>query len=907
MDQEERRTKMAYKLKVKNKIYDLKDGFTIKEELNETLDSATGIEFETFHEEFIGVPFDHATIYDTENKIEEKHLLIDTYDDEVYSFEENAEENNHHYFVKLFSETKGLERITLPNLTVTQPTAGTKTTIYSTMQKLRECYIPMLKIYTTLEDRPNHYLYSRKYDYSLATIQKFQNSICPEFQWNNPTLREVLTDLFSVEDCIPVVRKGMISYYSFKEKGNPIDTSKLSYSKRTMSSGDFVGELTLNMKNGIGKSSTTCCEYIMLHPPVDSATLTTENGVIRTMNPIYNIKKLVIYSFGKYNSNGEDKCRAYVDDFASRVKEYEDWNLLSNVKVGSSKYRDLPNGTDARYFTTKEHKVNYLYYERGKNEIHNIAKVYSSSGIFGETFVKTVLMNYHPETVNYEYPYGGERSLFFYIEYETILDNPINVGKYLPSPHPENRVFDSQKDSYVDVRHQSIFEYAKVERLGNKIREIYGEYFNESAIPQLGDYIGDEILFSREVTYYDNILLFKGYLTPHYILKDFYTGVMAKKRSWEIAKGDEALTRHDVYKLYVEASTKVKKDDFEDRTVDPFRIFKRMTPNTDSNNTNAVKPFLSSLLNYDANKNIVHAFVWTRGDGEDFPVDNFNDGIICDLASEVQGNSICFNFGFNDNFKSADYIEMDDTELIQSTYKYCSKVTGRMQWARIYLIGKTYGIGDGVNKAPIAGLTYPPATVDWFFIINRERPKFNQSDAEYQNDGFMLVTLVNKDNREIIKWNIQIEYCSDNKDIIIGKKFIENCKIVNSLANDVTNLKLAFSKKPYSLGENKIHSDSVSYDFDQYNLELQVNEENDYSCAVLWTTMEGNILGTWEQYPYWAICDADGNILIAVNSKDNSTIYFNLLRSRDTKVYMNRWSQEVAGDISDVDHITPVE
>lgn len=898
---------MAYKIKVKDKVYPIKDGFTIKEELNETLDSVDRLEFETFHEEFNGVPFDHVTIFDDNNKISEKHFLVDTYDDEVYSFENDMESNNHHYVLKLFSETKGLERITMPCLSVTQPTSGTKNSVYDYIRRYYQSYFPMYKKYTSSNSYPNHYLYDRKYSFTTQLRHKFSNIDCPEFQWNNPTFREVLTDLLSTEDCIPVVRKGEISYYSFKDKGNPIDTSKISYSKRTMSSGDFVGELTLNMKNGIGKSSTTCCEYIMLHPPVDSATLTTENGVIRTMNPIYNIKKLVIYSFGKYYSNGEDKCRAYVDDFVSRVKEYEDWNLLSNVKVGSSKYRALPDGTDAHYFTTKEHKVNYLYYERGKNEIHNIAKVYPGSGIYDANFIENVLMNYHSETVNYEYPYGGVRSLYFYIEYETILDNPINVGKYLPSPHPENRVFDAQKDSYVDVQHQSIFEYAKVERLGNKIREVYGEYFSENEIPQLGDYIGDEILFSKEVTYFDNIILFKGYLVPHYILKDFYTGVMAKKRSWEIAKGDEVLTRHDVYKLYVEASTKVKEDDFEDRSVNPFRIFERMTPNTDSNNTNAVKPFLSSLLDYNANKNIVHAFVRTRTVNEDFPVEDTSDGIICDLVSEVQGNSICFNFGFNDNFKSAEYIEMDDGEFIQSTYKYCSKVTGYMQSADIYLIGKTYGIGDGTNPAPVAGVTYPPTTVDWFININHQRPKFSQSAAKYQNDGFKILTLVNKDNREIIKWNIQIEYCSDNKNIIIGRKFIENCKIVNPLANNVTNLKLAFSKTPYSLGENKIHSDSVSYDFDQVDLELQVNEENDYSCEVLWTTMDGNINATWEQYPYWAICDADGNILIAVNSKDNSTIYFNLLRSRDTKVYMNSWSQEVAGDISDIDHITPVE
>lgn len=926
---------MAYKLKVKDKIYDLKDGFTIKEELNETLDSATGIEFETFHEEFNGVPFDHAVIFDDENKITEKHFLIDTYDDEVYSFEANMEDNNHHYVVKLFSETKGLERVTLPNLTVTQPTTGTKKTVLFTMKKIEYCYFPIYKKYDSSLENQKHYKYAEKYEYTTATEQKFDGFTCPEFQWNEPTLREVLTDLFSVDDCIPVVRQGQISYYSLKEKGNPIDTSKLSYSKRTMSSGDFVGELTLNMKNAIGHNKTVCCEYISLQAPEGNGTLTTENGVIKTHNPIYSIRKIVVYLCDHSRVVFTNVAgRWHKVDVSSRVKEYEDWNILSGVKVSSSMYNDLPSWTDANGLTEKEHKINYLYYERGKNEIHNIGKIYDSSWTALSNFLlrvvgKTIQNVYQTGTIetlgSKDNSLIDPRELFCYVEYETVVEHPMHVGKYLPSPHPENRVFDAQKDSYVDVQHQSIFEYAKVERLGNKIREIYGEYFNETDIPQLGDYIGDEILFSREVTYFDNILLFKGYLTPHYVLKDYYTGVMAKKRSWEIAKGSEALTRHDIYKYYIESSFTPKYDTFLNTAVDPFGIVTRAYDVTTDHN--AVERFLSAMTNHDANKNLVHAFIRTQANGTYYPTNEpgFVKGLILDLSTEVQGSSLCFTFGFNDNFKAAEYITKDGDEYVQSFYRYCGENDGYFETATIYLLGKTYGIGKSdpgdidavldlpeiVEEDPNAGY-YSADDNQYYININYERPLFEYYCATFENDGLRIVTYNSKDNREITKWSIQFEYCADTADIIIKQRLIDLCDMVDENSNGQLYIAFAEAGFKYSLRDEKANKNvgrylltpDVQLYADSVRTKVTPISGNNYSAKFEWFN---NTITEALTYGAWAICDANDNILLAVNRNSNVPIYFNMLRVRDTKVYMNSWSQEVAGDISDIEHIEPVE
>lgn len=954
MVQEERRIKMAYKLKVRNKIYDLRDGFTVKEELNETLDSATKLEFKTYHEEFVGVPFDHVTIYDTNNKISEKHMLVDTYDDEVYSFEEDLEESNHTYSLKLISETKGLERITLPNLVVTQPTSenATKLTVRDILDRYK-IYLPFYKKYSS--SATNKFTYEYRYSYSFNS--KVNNAICPEFQWNNPTFREVLTDLLSVSDCIPTVKKGVISQLDLNVKGSAIDTTKISYSKRTMSSGDFAGELTANIKNGIGKSPMMCCEYITLTAPDGSGTLTTENGIIKTQHPIYNIKKLICYVFDHIGNEDYPSGKNFHKvDVSSRTIEKEEWDLLSDVYIkNSGNYNALPSKTDANGFSAKEHRVNYLYYERGGRTIHNIANVHSGSSLsdvyktFYFSVIGMTLVNVE-HTINNPHNLGityaeNPRELFFYIEYETMSEHPVHVGKYLPSYHPDNRIFDNQENSYADINRQISHEHSKIERLGNKVREIYGEYFNESDIPNLGDYIGDEILFSREITYYDDILLFKGYLTPRYVLKDYYTGLVSKKRSWELASGNEALVRHDIYKFYIEASF-IEKHDRVDTTQSLTRSISKTFDEEnyyegrDDNEQpiwdytyakNVVTEFIKSI-HHSTYRSINHAVIVNQTGMVHYPqTASDRDGLVMDISVESADMSLCFNFGFNDNIKGADYIIHDD-EYFQNWYNYAKKTDGTFNVTNVYLVGKTK------EQLPLNIEDYPgvdPTTQeDAQALVEKmySRPLIDTRDAvkdEYyyspEDDDkrfyYHFYFNVNKDNREIIKSMIQFEYCSDTPDIIITPAFVENCPLKEQKFKRLF-LYLSPAGFKYGLKDTKAPSGAIKYYYElewpaQYNEvahHLEPMENNYYSAKIWWDDYIGSDVDfthnqpgvpdtTDVEYGSWAIGLDDGTILLAVNKSDRTPVYFNLLRSRDDKVYTNGWSQEVRGDIGHIDDI----
>ena len=109
---------MAYTITLdKNLTIIPKDGFIIKDELNETLDSGT-IVFSTFTD--IGKePFDSVVIsgsLNNGNAITTIRQVIDSIDDTQLNFDYATP--SHDYIVSIFSETKNLERITLPSIKI---------------------------------------------------------------------------------------------------------------------------------------------------------------------------------------------------------------------------------------------------------------------------------------------------------------------------------------------------------------------------------------------------------------------------------------------------------------------------------------------------------------------------------------------------------------------------------------------------------------------------------------------------------------------------------------------------------------------------------------------------------------------------------------------------------------------
>lgn len=891
---------MAYKIKIDNVEYDLRDNFTIKDELNETLDSAT-IQFNKYGGEANFESFDVAQIYDSNDKISKKYFLVDSFDDEIHSFGSTFATDDHLYTVTLFSETKELERITLPNCSVTQPMSGTRKSVYDEIVRFCDAYIPRIKVYDS--NNSYHYSYQRKFSLDSALETRFSSIICPEFQWNNPTLREVLNDLVSTDDCIIVVKQGIISFYDLRQRGNAIDVSKLSFSKKTMSSQDYVGELMIDMQNSIGKSSSLVCEGVSLRAPVGEGSLTTDNGVIKTLQPIYSIKRLRVKCpfIGTAHENDENFYYAWID-ITDRVLEKEEFDLLSNVEVGTTTYDALSEFTDQNGVTEKKHKINFLYFKRGGTEIFNFGTPYKTA-FTPQTIFRNLAFSYYGLGQIAEHLYGtgkysdqtlradesrDSRHFVFYLEYETVAEHALKVGRSLTFKHPDNRVFDNQSNSYVDQEHMSVFEYAKINRLGHKLRSIAGDYYNESDIPQLGDYIGDEILFSREITYQDNIIKFKGMLTPNYVLKDFFTGVRAKKRSWQIAKNEDALTRHDVLKLYVEASFNKKNEWNSYADSEAIRGIE----------TGTILPDLIPIgINNYGTYTLACGILTRMKKGSSIEWYPTQGGVIqVDSQVSILGQSFCIDFGFNDNYKSSDYITSDGNESTQTFYAYADE-NGEIDREKLHVFPARIKSGSDSTRT----LT---TQENLFIAINNGEiyPRRNMSiitSDTYVNDHhYALDVNLKKDNREIIQHTLQYEFCNDTKDIIITKRFLERIMFYSRDRYSEDDYGIWLSETKYSQNADRVQG--------VINTDLKVTRT--LAANVLGglklTVVDSNddVASLYEGIKSWAITDANENLLLAINIPNGATameVWFNLLRSRDDKIYSDNYNGIPVGDITD--------
>lgn len=135
------------------KEYRVVSGSIFNEEYNETLDSATLLLSQIHKEDRLSniKPYDYVRVYDkstwnnsTHSYGFDKLYLVDNFDEK----ENNIKEHLFGYTINLMSETKLLEKIQCPNLTITHDInngVSTKKTIFEHMKRYMELFVPKIK------------------------------------------------------------------------------------------------------------------------------------------------------------------------------------------------------------------------------------------------------------------------------------------------------------------------------------------------------------------------------------------------------------------------------------------------------------------------------------------------------------------------------------------------------------------------------------------------------------------------------------------------------------------------------------------------------------------------------------------------------------------------------------------
>lgn len=250
----------------------------------------------------------------------------------------NTPPDIYNYQIDLISETKGLERVQLPNRCITnrmrtnENSLTQSKSVFSVLEiakELIELYSPYEKVTTN----GYKWFYQRKYSISKRFEEMFEYVVCPEMTMNEPTLREALDELCNVSDCIVVVHDGLIDYINLSEVGKETfsiydedELPKLIGEETwAMNGAEYCDRLLKNYSATLSETAiVSTCENVGFRN-YNSDSVTLDNLSIELAYPIYEIERVVM----KYYIKIGDRYYEYKNDITPFVIRNEKRNQLS--------------------------------------------------------------------------------------------------------------------------------------------------------------------------------------------------------------------------------------------------------------------------------------------------------------------------------------------------------------------------------------------------------------------------------------------------------------------------------------------------------------------------------------------------------------------------------------------------
>lgn len=345
---------MDLKCKINGKEHKIVQGTPFSDEFNETLDSASII-IPHCKGKLDIYPYDDVYIYN-EDKSFYKHFLIHQFNEENI----NLVDKIYTYKIQLFSETKGLETVQLPNISVTQAVyIDKKKSVYQYICDFVNLYNPKLKF---VKDK-NQKTWEYKGRYKIANTsciprnsllennlsEIFGNVFAPEFTLNGPNLRDLLAKLFLVKDMIPVVEDNIIYAMDITKRHGDFNIEGVNYISSSRSSENHCDNLRRTYYDALSQNYSARRVELLGFRNSDTSLMTIENMRIETNFPIYKINKVYMCYYKKgvvkiTNADFFDGDKIYaVGDF---VKVPRTGNLVDYYEClvpGQYNFSDLLN------------------------------------------------------------------------------------------------------------------------------------------------------------------------------------------------------------------------------------------------------------------------------------------------------------------------------------------------------------------------------------------------------------------------------------------------------------------------------------------------------------------------------------------------------------------------------------
>lgn len=729
-----------------NKEILLEEGSVFNEELNETLDSASviikGVEATPLDLQ----PLDEVVFIvrdETNSIIFKKTMLINSYQESI-SRQINPVVYN--YSITLVSETKKLEGIVCPNLVITN---DSKLSIY-------------------------HFIiiYNKMYGGFKLSSEDFKDflGVCPNMQWNEPTLRELLNDLCLVKDHIITLQNGYLKPMPISRRGNNFDSPKIIYVNQSQSLENYVSEIHSNLDNVIDLNESKISNDIgFKNNEVAFFSSDLKNLKNGTPRPILEVRKFLVHIKTKPYEGTSDNIYTTID--------------MSEYVVEAGVYKSLRAGrgvlSEGEGLSNK-YKKNCVYYNRGSSDILGITS--ETNGFLTDISVLEQWKKILEEKIK-----DGMDGLFGSLLAETSLNDLrfemeyLSIGKQTyrlsrGSDYQKVRnsrvIFDNQTNSSVDIEKFITFQQQKIKRFSNKLLFIQQPQVNAwSEVGNLADiYSKKFIIYSRTIVFNRKSLDCEYIASKDYIIQNYFVSMNSQKRNFVWIDNKQSVERQEFKKIYYELGF----ENIASKNIENLVYRNDLLLPLLNNNDNEYMISLYAMSPFIDNSNFLNFY---RDDSRNIQITtsnifgswDYNSYICVDGNMQVVNNVVNYNFLIDNNVFGG----------FTSFWK--SQNTGEdLPVSAFYNEGINYNADREFNKFTFLGVKFGGHTyMDELIVAKKDYEKiktasqnfpYNTKSGEKQkNEGVAMCfgVAMYKDNAEKLGLSFCFEWVSNHEDIVI--------------------------------------------------------------------------------------------------------------------------------------------
>ena len=479
--------------------------------------------------------------------------------------------------------------------------------------------------------------------------------------------------------------------------------------------------------------------------------ITEDTGQIILDKPIYKVLSVKVAPTEKASANFQidfgtkDFVPIIPIDISNYIYDKKEWDLLDPEPVGGTIQDHLIIHDDKQLCT--------LYYTSGQKTIENMFSYKKHwSIVFGGqiSVIKQILNNkfFNASLFEKREHFGEEVSSVFngfinddltdleyiveYIPLDTIKAK-IYKNRYELNKAENNTLIYNQNANIIDMSYYGKNLQATIQKLGN---ESYSIAFKDklNIIPKAGEKIGDYYISVVDVEYYNNYNKIKVELVKYYNKIAANVGIDSQLRLYNIPNDNYVTERIIHLDRFCFLDTKKSAEESSDFPLYGEQIFKRILLQT-------ITPGVFDTFHEEYKGSPLASLF----------INHYDKMFIKPTSSFEIGNSFLISFGFDDN-SLAGYQKNGDKS---KSVLYVDE-KGEVETLR-FEINKHKSYAENTQQS----------------VANMLPKNIMGGDP----DNILLpmihspVLSIKKDSREVLKFNYQMHFLSDNPNIIIGDVF----------------------------------------------------------------------------------------------------------------------------------------